>query len=300
MVYAPQSSCGYPTPYLSFDKTTCRLICQEWAYVRCRQREGAAFSRREAVGVSKGASTRPKSRQPGTAARKAPGAQPKPKRLPPDERERLIVREAVAFFAARGFEGQTRELARRLGITQPLLYRYFPSKEALLDRVYQEVYLNRWNPHWEDILEDRTRPLEDRIVEFYSDYARAVLTYEWIRIFMFSGLRGMDLNGRYLTVVRDRIFARVIREIRFENALPSPAEVPISEAEFELVWSLHASIFYIGIRKWIYGLTIPDDVSAVVVALTTAFIEGVPAVVARLTGATATPRARAAARRRTP
>ncbi len=257
---------------------------------------GAAFSGRESVGVT-AASVR---KAPKAKAKPKAKPKPKPKRLPPDERERLIVREAVAFFAERGFEGQTRELARRLGITQPLLYRYFPSKEALLDRVYQEVYLNRWNPHWEDILEDRSRPLEDRIVEFYSDYARAVLTYEWIRIFMFSGLRGMDLNGRYLTVVRDRIFARVIRELRFENALPAPSEVPISEAEFELVWSLHASIFYIGIRKWIYGLTIPDDVTAVVVALTTAFIEGVPAVVARLTDASPESRVRAAARRPTP
>lgn len=274
------------TANLSFDKTACRPVCQERPRGRRRCGTGAAFSGRESVGVS------------AASARKAPKA--KPKRLPPDERERLIVREAVAFFAERGFEGQTRELARRLGITQPLLYRYFPSKEALLDRVYQEVYLNRWNPHWEDILEDRSRSLEDRIVEFYTDYARAVLTYEWIRIFMFSGLRGMDLNGRYLTVVRDRIFTRVIRELRFENALPAPSEVPISEAEFELVWSLHASIFYIGIRKWIYGLAIPDDVTAVVVALTTAFIEGVPAVVARLTDASSELRVKAAARRPTP
>ncbi len=71
---------------------------------------------------------------------------PSRKRLPREERERLIVREAVAFFAEVGFDGQTRELARRIGITQPLLYRYFPSKDALIDRVYQEAYLNRWNP----------------------------------------------------------------------------------------------------------------------------------------------------------
>ncbi len=55
----------------------------------------------------------------------------------------MIVREAVSFFAEHGFEGQTRELARRLGITQPLLYRYFPDKAALIDRVYREVFLDR-------------------------------------------------------------------------------------------------------------------------------------------------------------
>ena len=64
-------------------------------------------------------------------------------RLGRDERERLIVEGAVRFFAEEGFEGQTRRLAARLGITQPLLYRYFPSKRALVERVYQEVFVRR-------------------------------------------------------------------------------------------------------------------------------------------------------------
>ena len=202
------------------------------------------------------------------------------KRLPRDERERLIAREAVRYFCEVGFGGQTRELAKRIGITQPLLYRYFPSKDALIERVYQDVYLNRWNPQWEEILDDRSRPLHEKIVAFYQDYAKAILTYEWIRVWMFSGLKGMDLNARYLTMLRERIYRRVIREIRREHGLPSPDEVPISETEFELVWALHASIFYIGIRKWIYGLPIPADVDGVVAALATAFLEGAPAVIA--------------------
>jgi AcrR family transcriptional regulator len=204
------------------------------------------------------------------------------KRLPPDERERLIAREAVLFFCEVGFGGQTRELAKRLGITQPLLYRYFPSKNALIERVYQEVYLNRWNPHWEEILDDRSRPLRDRMIDFYKDYAKAILTYEWIRVWMFSGLRGMDLNARYLTILRDRIYTRVVREVRHDYGLPTIDEVPIGEQEFELVWALHASIFYIGIRKWIYGLPIPDDVETIVTSLATAFLDGVPRVMATL------------------
>jgi len=204
------------------------------------------------------------------------------KRLPPDERERLIAREAVLFFCEVGFGGQTRELAKRLGITQPLLYRYFPSKDALIERVYQEVYLNRWNPQWEELLDDRTRPLRERIVDFYKDYAKAILAYEWIRVWMFSGLRGMDLNARYLTILRDRIYTRVVREIRHDHGLPPIDEVPIGEHEFELVWALHASIFYVGIRKWIYGLPIPDDVEAVVTSLATAFLDGAPSVIASL------------------
>jgi AcrR family transcriptional regulator len=227
-------------------------------------------------------------------------------RLSADERERAIARGAVAFFCEAGFGGQTRELAKRLGITQPLLYRYFPNKEALIDRVYQEVYLNRWDPRWEELLDDHTRPARERIIAFYLAYAKAVLSYEWIRIFMFSGLRGMNLNSRYLTLVRDRIYTRVIRELRREYGLPPPAEVAISELEFELVWALHASIFYIGIRKWIYGLEIPEHIDAVIEGLTAAFFDGVPAVMAQVVTNAAKSRARSrrgslrAGRRRAP
>ena len=221
-------------------------------------------------------------------------SKPKParKRLSADERERLIARGAVSFFCEVGFGGQTRELAKRLGITQPLLYRYFPNKEALIDRVYQEVYLNRWDPHWEELLDDRSRPARERVIAFYRDYAKAVLSYEWIRIFMFSGLRGMNLNSRYLTLVRDRIYTRVIRELRREHGLPPPSALPISELEFELVWALHASIFYIGIRKWIYGLEIPENIDEVVANLAAAFLDGVPAVMKRLATKPSRPRRR--------
>ena len=53
---------------------------------------------------------------------------PTRRRLPPAEREREIVRGAISFFAQVGFEGGTRELAERLGVTQPLLYRVFPEQ----------------------------------------------------------------------------------------------------------------------------------------------------------------------------
>jgi AcrR family transcriptional regulator len=214
--------------------------------------------------------------------RSAKGAARTRRRLPPDERERLIVAEAVRFFAEVGFEGHTRDLARRLNITQPLLYRYFPSKEALIDRVYQEVYVNRWKPAWETLLEDRTQPLKQRLITYYRDYARTILDPEWIRIFLFAGLKGGRLNARFLDMVRERIFARVIREIRFDQGVPMPPEFPFTEIEYELVWGLHASIFYIGIRKWIYGLPIPDAIDPIVDAKVTAFLEGVPQVMREL------------------
>jgi AcrR family transcriptional regulator len=209
----------------------------------------------------------------------APEAGARGRRLPPAERERAIVRAAVRFFAEHGFEGQTRALAKRIGITQPLLYRYFPSKEALIERVYQEVFVGRWNPQWEVWLADRSVPLRDRLLHYYRDYARLILNYEWVRLFTFAGLKGLDLNERFLRLLRERIFARVIAELRFAHGLPSFDEVPLKDIEVELVWGLHAGLFYLGARRWIYGLPVPEDVEAVVTAKIEAFLVGAPAVI---------------------
>ena len=59
-------------------------------------------------------------------------ARAKQKRLSPDDRRKEFVAKATEFFSEEGFGGGTRDLARRLGVTQPLLYRYFPSKDDLI------------------------------------------------------------------------------------------------------------------------------------------------------------------------
>ncbi|MDE2227718.1 MAG: TetR/AcrR family transcriptional regulator [Alphaproteobacteria bacterium] len=207
------------------------------------------------------------------------------RRLAPDERERLIAQAAVYFFAEQGFEGQTRELARRLGIAQPLLYRYFPSKHALIERVYREVFVDPWQDEWFVALADRSRPLKERLTYFYQVYARTAVGYERVRLFILAGLRGLDLNARFFKMLRERVFAAVVREVRHANGLPPLETVPMSETEAELVWMLHAAIFYIGIRRWIYGLPVPDNIDAVIEGMIATFLEGIPKEMAVLTGA---------------
>ena len=70
------------------------------------------------------------------------------------EREKLILESAIRFFAEHGFEGQTRELAKRIGITHSAIYRHFPSKEVLIERVYELVYLGAWQQHWSHLIHD--------------------------------------------------------------------------------------------------------------------------------------------------
>lgn len=210
--------------------------------------------------------------------RRAPRAAKKPprRRLRPQEREDLIAKAAVHFFAEQGYEGHTRELARRIGIAQPLLYRYFPSKQALIERVYREVFVDPWQPEWFTRLADRTRPLKERLTYFYTEYAHTAIGYERVRLFILGGLKGLDINARFFKMLRERVITAVVAELRHAGGLPTLEERPMSETEAELVWGLHAQIFYIGMRRWIYGLPVPDDLDGVIAAMISAFLDGVP------------------------
>ena len=209
-----------------------------------------------------------------TAARSA--AQPaRNQRLPREERERHIVQEAIRFFAEVGFGGDTRELAKRLNVTHPLLFRYFPSKDALIERVFQEVYVGRWNPYWEMIIEDRSIPIRDRMKQFYKLYAKTILAYEWVRLFMFFGLKGADINRRWFALVTDRIVVPICREIRAAYELPEIANAPLSETELELVWGVNSRVFYFGVRKYVYGMPVPEDLDSLIEAEVDTFFDGI-------------------------
>jgi len=190
------------------------------------------------------------------------------------DRERAIVDEAIRFFAEHGFEGQTRELAKRMGITHSAIYRHFPSKEALIERVYQEVYLSRWSPDWGPMIRDRTLPLEARLTRFYLDYVERVFEYNWVRIFVFSGMKSFGITGRYLDIVRREIIEPAAAELRHDLKLPDAKAHPLGERETELFWGLHGRIFYLAIRKFVYETPIPPDLDAIVRDAVQTFMDG--------------------------
>lgn len=200
-------------------------------------------------------------------------------KLRSSDRREMILRQALDYFAANGFTASTRDLATAMGITQSLLYRYFPNKQALIEAVYDEVTLSRWNPFWEDIIKDRSKPLEGRLEEYYLDYAKLVLRHEWVRILIFAGFEKSGINDRLFKLLKERIFRPVVAECIAEYCNDAAALV-ISEnldLELELVWGLHASIFYIGMRKWVYATNMPKDVNATIIALVSSFLCGMKA-----------------------
>ncbi|MCY0854637.1 TetR/AcrR family transcriptional regulator [Cupriavidus sp. D39] len=202
------------------------------------------------------------------------------KRLLPEEREQQIVQKAIEHFTRNGFSGSTRDLAKQIGVTQPLLYRYFSSKEALIDRVYSEVF--QWRPDWERQIADRATPLTERLYAFYLDYASVILREEWIRVFIFAGLTREGINNKYLSKLRSKVFLPVLAEVRAAYGIPEPRNAAELEAEVEMIWGLHAAIFYLGVRKWVYGLKVPADIGAVIRRKVDMFLHGAPAVMRSL------------------
>src|SRR5215475_8338295 len=65
-------------------------------------------------------------------------------RMPAEQRRELVLGEAMAAFAAHGYAGtSTEDVARRAGISQPYLFRLFPTKKALflalVERCFRRV-----------------------------------------------------------------------------------------------------------------------------------------------------------------
>lgn len=196
---------------------------------------------------------------------------PRRRRLKSEDRRREFVARAVELFAAEGFDSSTRGLARALGVTQPLLYRYFPSKEDLIEEVYRTVFLDRWRPEWDALLGDRGRPLKERLAEFYLSYLEVIYDRTWLRIYLHSGLNRVDTIRGYMGLVRRRVIERIVAEARAEAGLPERAP---REDEVELAWVVHGGLFYHGVRALIFENAPSDDRPTMVADAVEALVAG--------------------------
>ena len=99
-----------------------------------------------------------------------------------------------------------------------------------------------------------------------------IFTRKWLRIYLYSGLKGLDINRWYVGVVRDKILTRIIRECRHEAGLPSQSKP--TAAELEMAWVFHSGIFYYGVRKYIYESPVLEDKEQMIGDALDAFLAG--------------------------
>jgi hypothetical protein len=90
-----------------------------------------------------------------------------------------------------------------------------------------------------------------------------------VRIFVFAGLKGVDITQRYLGLIQSNIIEPLARELMVsegKEGKPSPLEM-------EVAWALHGEMFYLAIRRWVYALDTPQDLGAVIRMSVIRFLE---------------------------
>lgn len=190
------------------------------------------------------------------------GKRQKQRRKSAENRRRDIVKAAADHFAETGFDGGTRDIAKRLGVTQPLLYRYFPDKDSLIEAVYKTVYLESWSPEWDALLRDRSLPVQQRFESFYRAYITANFNPRWLRISYFAGLRDAQVNQWYNHLVEELILKQLVREHRVELGLGDDGTLTLEE--MEPAWQMHGGLLHFGWRRHVLDLPTPSDTDQVI------------------------------------
>lgn len=218
------------------------------------------------------------------SAMKARATRPVRKRrnLPYDMRAQEILDAALQLFAERGYDFTLQELADRIGVTQPLLHRYFATKADLIAACRQELMRGHWKPEWRDMLSDRSRPLAARMTDFYADYLPRIYRRFWYRGFVFAAMADPSFAQAYLNQVTAEILDTIVEEARHDFGYPTTAEVPIHGRENELVWGMHATFAFLGKRHFIYDIPMPADLPATVRDQVDGYLVMVPNVMAEL------------------
>jgi AcrR family transcriptional regulator len=184
----------------------------------------------------------------------------------PEDRRRQILEHAAEYFAEHGLTGQTRGLAAACGISQRLLYRYFPTKEALIDEVYRLAILGPFKAVWFAELSDRNIALETRLIRFYTDYFATIFSRKWLRLFMHASLVGVDMAPNYTSSLLLQLFEIIVGEAAHEQGVAIPANKSLQHV---IGWTLHGALSHYAIRRHLYEFPQPvpeDEVVAIHVA----------------------------------
>jgi TetR/AcrR family transcriptional regulator len=166
---------------------------------------------------------------------------PPKRRLPNrDKIEATILAEAVRVFAASGFEGASvATVAENAGLSKQNLMYYFPTKQALYERVLDGV-LDDWLERMAS-LADAERPPCDLL----RAYIRAKLAYSRehplaSRVFAMEVLGGAQLYGEQ---IRSRVVPLVRRDIEvFERWIAEGKMAPVNATHLLFaIWAMTQS-----------------------------------------------------------
>ena len=126
-------------------------------------------------------------------------------RAPAGERQASIISAAAALFAAKGFNGTTtREIAQTAGISEALVFKYFPTKRALYAAILAEkVQISQLMDNVEAAAEKRDDARVFTLVASFRIHRGADPSL--LRLLLFSALEGHELSDMFFRS-RHRVF----------------------------------------------------------------------------------------------
>lgn len=192
-------------------------------------------------------------------------------RMPAAERRQQILDKAFEFFAEYGLTAQTRALAEACGVSQRLLYSVFPNKSALINAVYETEIAGVFKAVWFIQLRDRSKPVEQRLNDFYREYYGAVLTRRWMRLFLYASLAEVEMAPTYIASIITHLLETVIEEAAHEAGLSLPADPAQRQ---EIGWILHGALSHLAIRRHVYHDKTPFAVDKVIALQVACFLGG--------------------------
>jgi len=147
-------------------------------------------------------------------------------RLPASDRRRQLLEIALDFFSRKGFEGTTtKEIASAAGVTEAIIFRHFPNKQALytavLDYRHESAEMQEWLAKSKECMDRKDdvglfRAIASTIIESYSRDARCQ------RVLFFAALEGNEAglaHHRQLAIPVYELLCQYIARRQGEGAM---------------------------------------------------------------------------------
>jgi len=132
-------------------------------------------------------------------------------RMTAEDRKLAIVQAALPLFARKGFaQTTTKELARAAGVSEPLLYKHFPSKEALYIEI-QNFTCQGIDPITEQV--SRLEPSTSTLVHLVYYLMRALVLGRPAGAIPWDTRHRLTVNS----FLEDGTFARILYRNKFES-----------------------------------------------------------------------------------
>lgn len=121
----------------------------------------------------------------------------RPSRTSSRERQAILISAAATLFAAKGFKGTTtKEIAKATGVSEALLFKYFPTKRALYAAILAEKA--QYSGLREAVEEAAKKQDDERLFTLLASYRiRKGADPTLLRLLLFSALEGHEMSDMF-------------------------------------------------------------------------------------------------------